>query len=45
MTSRQSVTQALVNISRTMNRMNRMISINGVARVGQNFEKGMTIAS
>jgi hypothetical protein len=42
MTSQQSMTQALVNISRMMN---RMIPINGIARVGQNFEKRMTIAS
>jgi hypothetical protein len=45
MTSQQSMTQALVNISRMMNRTNRMIPINGIARVGQNFEKRMTIAS
>ncbi len=38
MTSRQSMTQALVNIS-------RMIPINGIACAGQNFEKGMTTVS
>jgi len=45
MTSQQSVTQALVNMSRMMNRTNRMTPINGMTRVGQNFERGMTIAS
>jgi hypothetical protein len=45
MTSQQSMTQALVNMSRMMNRTNRMIPINGMIRVGQNFERGMTIAS
>jgi len=45
MTSQQSMAPALVNMSRMMSRTNRTMPINGMARVGQNFGKGMTIAS